>query len=184
MIGNDIIDLNLAEKENDWQREGFLKKQFTKEEQSLILKARNSFEMVWTLWSMKEAAYKIWAQQNKKRMFAPLKFECVLTSEDEGFVSFQNQKVYTNTLHNEFYIYTIACLEKDSKAYSEIGPPFGIDDRIKKKLEKDTGISASGISQRKSIHGAPSYYYRNQRLIKSCSISHHGNYGAFSLLLT
>ena len=33
MIGNDIIDLALAKKENNWQRKGFLDKLFTPKEQ-------------------------------------------------------------------------------------------------------------------------------------------------------
>ena len=56
MIGNDIIDLSLAKIESNWQRKGFLEKQFTAKEQQLILEAPNSFVMVWRLWSMKEAA--------------------------------------------------------------------------------------------------------------------------------
>ena len=33
MIGNDIVDLNLAERQSNWQRPGFLEKQFTIQEQ-------------------------------------------------------------------------------------------------------------------------------------------------------
>ena len=36
MIGNDIIDLSLAETESNWQRKGFLEKQFTAKEQAII----------------------------------------------------------------------------------------------------------------------------------------------------
>ena len=57
MIGNDIIDLNVAAIESDWQRKGFLEKQFTEEEQTLIKNAEDSFEKVWLLWSMKAVSY-------------------------------------------------------------------------------------------------------------------------------
>ena len=33
MIGNDIVDLNLAKTQSNWQRKGFLERQFTKKEQ-------------------------------------------------------------------------------------------------------------------------------------------------------
>ena len=36
MIGNDVVDLELAKKESNWQRRGFLSKIFTKNEQRLI----------------------------------------------------------------------------------------------------------------------------------------------------
>jgi len=75
LIGNDIIDLSLAKTASNWQRKGFLEKQFTANEQQLILEAPNSFVMVWRLWSMKEAAYKIYTQQHIVRFFAPKKFE-------------------------------------------------------------------------------------------------------------
>ena len=84
MIGNDVIDLSLAKTESNWQRKGFLKKLFSNDEQQLILEASNSFEMVWRLWSMKEAAYKIFTQQHNMRFFAPKKFECKLTARLQG----------------------------------------------------------------------------------------------------
>ena len=37
MIGNDIVDLKLAKNQSNWQRKGFLEKQFTEEEQKTIL---------------------------------------------------------------------------------------------------------------------------------------------------
>ena len=182
MIGNDIIDVSLASTESDWKREGFLEKQFTAKEQRIILKANNPFEMVWRFWSMKESAYKIYTQQNQERFFAPKKFECEFTSEEEGTVHFQDQKFYTISNLNVNYIFTVASLKKETMVFSEIGPSFGIDKRIKKKLEEETGISASEIEQKKAKNGTPNYYHKNELLLKSCSISHHGNYGVFSLL--
>ena len=63
MIGNDIIDLSLAAIQSNWQRAGFLEKQFTKKEREYILNAADSFLQVWLFWSMKEAAYKCYTQQ-------------------------------------------------------------------------------------------------------------------------
>ena len=75
MIGNDIVDLNLAKTQSNWERKGFLKKQFTDEEQLSIHSSRNSFLEVWLLWSMKEAAYKCYSQQYQIRFFNPKKLE-------------------------------------------------------------------------------------------------------------
>ena len=71
MVGNDIDDLNLASKESNWQRKGFLEKQFTKKEQREILAAENPFLKVWLFWSMKEAAYKCYTQNFEKRLITP-----------------------------------------------------------------------------------------------------------------
>ncbi|MHA7057438.1 4'-phosphopantetheinyl transferase superfamily protein [Aquimarina sp. M1] len=58
MIGNDIIDLKLAAVQSNWQRKGWLNKVFTASEQQRIWYAKNPGQMVWKLWSMKEATYK------------------------------------------------------------------------------------------------------------------------------
>ena len=182
MIGNDIIDLSFARSESNWQRRGFLEKQFTANEQKLILTAKNSFILVWKLWSMKEAAYKIYLQQNETRFFAPKKFYCLLQSGKKGLVYFKDQIFYTSSVVSQKYIFTLASLEKETKAYSKIVTPELIDKTIKNKLEYGSAFSALEIEQKKSKNGAPSYYYNDMLLTRSCSISHHGNYGVFSLL--
>ena len=182
MIGNDIIDLSFAKRESNWQRRGFLEKQFTNNEQQLILASNNPFVLVWKLWSMKEAAYKIHTQQNERRFFCPRKFECTLLSEKKGLVVFQNQFFYTSSTVTDSYIFTIASLNNETKAFSKLVTPKAIDKMIKNKLEDVTKLPSFEIEQKKSKNGAPGYYHNNLLLTRSCSISHHGNYGLFSLL--
>tara|TARA_A200000113_G_scaffold219007_1_gene227236 strand:+ start:312 stop:860 length:549 start_codon:yes stop_codon:yes gene_type:complete len=182
LIGNDIIDLSFARLESNWQRRGFLEKLFTANEQKLILTAKNSFILVWKFWSMKEAAYKIYVQQNETRFFAPKKFDCLLKSGKKGLVYFKDQIFYTSSIVSQKYIFTLASLEKETKAYSKIVTPELIDKTIKNKLEYGSAFSALEIEQKKSKNGAPSYYHKDMLLTRSCSISHHGNYGVFSLL--
>ncbi len=184
MIGNDIVDLNLAKKESNWQRKGFLEKQFTLNEQRTILKSENPFLQVWLFWSMKEAAYKCYTQKHLKRFFAPQKFECSLTSKDEGVVFFNDNKYYTTTFIDAFYIYTIANSKlKRAKVFSSIGSPKTIDKDLKQTLVDETGISLEEIEQRKSPIGAPLYYHEEKKLTSSCTITHHGNYGAFAFMI-
>ena len=184
MIGNDIVDLNLAKAESNWQRKGFLEKQFTKKEQEIILKATDSFLQVWQFWTMKEAAYKCYIQKHKKRFFAPLKFECSLVSENEGFVSFEENKYDTTSFINSFYVYSIAKnTSKETQVFSSIGSPKTIDKDIKQALQEKTGISSAEIQQRKSSIGAPLYYCNEKAITTSCTITHHGNYGAFAFIL-
>jgi len=98
LIGNDIIDLSVAKLESDWQRKGFLEKQFTEIEQQLILDSPSPFISVWKIWSMKEAAYKAYTQQNELRFFAPKKFNCLLMSKQKGLVMYKDQKFYTSSI--------------------------------------------------------------------------------------
>ena len=182
MIGNDIIDLSAAKLESNWQRRGFLEKQFTKNEQRQILSALNSFVCVWRIWSMKESAYKIYTQQNELRFFAPKKFKCSIISEKYGLVNFEEQVFYTSSIVTRKYIFTLASVEKKIKAYSNLVMPRLIDKMIKKQLENITTFSSDEIEQKKTKNNVPVYYYKDILLTKSCSISHHGNYGVFSLL--
>jgi len=75
MIGNDIVDLQLARKESNWQRPRFLGKIFTEEEQYFIHTANDKDVAVWLLWSGKESVYKIIARLEKRRFFAPKKIK-------------------------------------------------------------------------------------------------------------
>ena len=183
MIGNDIIDLKLAKKENNYRRAGFLEKQFSSNEQALIKSTSNTFLLVWRLWSMKEAAYKVYTQQNKTRFFAPKKFDCQISSDLNGLVYFKDKLFYTSTNINDKYIFTLASLNKQTKAFSQVVNPHLLDEIIKNKLEDETEFSSKGIILKKSENGVPLYYHKNILLTKSCSISHHGNFGVFSLLL-
>ncbi|WP_158839853.1 4'-phosphopantetheinyl transferase family protein [Polaribacter sp. L3A8] len=183
-IGNDIVDLNLAETESNWQRKGFLEKQFTQKEQTEILKAKNPFLKVWLFWSMKEAAYKCYTQKVERRFFAPLKFECSLVSNNEGIVSFEGDKYHTTTVINSFYIHTVA-KETDGEVnfFSNIGSLETINSILKIQLAAKKEIVSEEIDKIKTPIGAPLFYHQKQLLTKSCSISHHGNYGAFAFIL-
>jgi phosphopantetheinyl transferase (holo-ACP synthase) len=108
MIGNDIVDLAKAKRESNWQRKGFLDKLFTVKEQKLILTSENSELMVWTLWSKKEAAYKIYNRQTGERFFNPKGFVC----EDDTVV-FGINHFYTKTQITTDFIYTIAVTSTD-----------------------------------------------------------------------
>ena len=180
-IGNDIIDLKLAKTQSNWQRKGFLEKQFTQKEQDEILNSENPFLKVWLFWSMKEAAYKCYTQKFKERFFAPQKFECTVVSIDKGMVVFEENIFYTVSVFNAFYMSTIAREKKEETViFSAISLPSEIDLDLKIKLAAETGVSVKDIEKRKTTIGAPLFYYQEELLTKSCSISHHGNYAAYA----
>ena len=112
MIGNDIIDLELTRTESNWKRKGFLEKLFTENEQKIILLSENPEVMVWNLWSRKEAVYKIYHRQTKKRVFIPKRIECnrVKPQQDHffGLVTIEGLAYVTRTEVTHEYIYTEA----------------------------------------------------------------------------
>lgn len=118
MIGNDIVDLLQADKDSNWKRKGYLDKIFTEEEQFLISSDMHPALMVWLLWSMKEAAYKINSRVTKLRTFAPIKLRCnnliIRKGRATGNVLYEDEIYFTSSAFNEDYVHTIAAItEKD-----------------------------------------------------------------------
>ncbi len=110
MIGNDIVDLELAKRQSNWKRKGYLDKIFTKNEQLLILNSENSDQMVWNLWSRKEAAYKIYNRISGIRTYNPVQFECLDLGQSIGTLKFQDVFYYTKTEINSYFLHTISVL--------------------------------------------------------------------------
>ena len=108
MIGNDVVDVVLAKNQSNWKRKGYLDKIFTLSEQEFILNSSNPDEMVWSLWSRKEAVYKIIIQKGGKRGYYPIKIECKNSDLENGIVVFENQHYYTKTIVSKDSIYSLA----------------------------------------------------------------------------
>lgn len=191
MIGNDIVDLKQAAIESNWQRKGFLNKVFTEKEQNLILNAKNSFEMVWKLWTMKESVYKIHVQQNNHRFFAPKKLECQIFNKTNGSVVIHNQMYFTESKITKNYIYTVATLKEDKELFDNC---FEIEDQnyfyqhkevynqLKYKVSEKWKFAFEGLDIKKNSVGVPKLYQNKQQLAIFFSITHHGNYCAYSIL--
>lgn len=191
MIGNDIVDLKQAKIESNWQRKGFLKKVFTEEEQTIILNANNSFKMVWKIWAMKESAYKIYLQQQNHRFFDPKKIQCKLFDKKNGSVIIHKKEFQIFSRITDNYICTIATLKKSDQI---IESQFYISEknytnqhkevrkRLKCKVAEQWKIPLRDLSVRKNKKGIPGLYQNNIPLDLAFSISHHGNYGAYSIL--
>ncbi|QSW88860.1 4-phosphopantetheinyl transferase family protein [Flavobacterium endoglycinae] len=157
MIGNDIIDLAQSRIESNWQRKGFIEKLFTTEEQQFIKEYHEPEIMVWLLWSMKEAAYKIYNRQTKIREFSPKKLCCSFDSlkfdQVEGKVSCGEKAYYTQTVITNECIHTIAVNDfKDINNVIEVENPEIVKDK----------------------NGIP--YLKTAETLQDISISHHGRF--------
>ncbi|RTZ03438.1 4-phosphopantetheinyl transferase family protein [Flavobacterium sp. RSP49] len=153
MIGNDLVDLALAKKESNWQRNRFLDKIFTKNEQLLVSNAVNPEVMVWNLWSRKEAAYKIYNRETGIRGFFPLQLECFYENTTLGTVCIKGKIYFTQTKIDQDCIHTIAVAGKEyfkkienlnsaDAIFKKNGIPYRID--AHSKMEKPVSISHHG----------------------------------------
>ncbi|TAF72063.1 MAG: 4-phosphopantetheinyl transferase family protein [Flavobacterium sp.] len=155
MIGNDIVDLVQARFQSNWKRKGFVQKIFTQKEQELIFSSKNPENMVWNLWTRKEAAYKIFNRNTQIRAFIPHLIECNLGSEEFDTVTIDSQIYYTQTVINEESIYTIAVGNK--KYFSEIVP---LSNNIRFERENGIPFLTDSVTNKKN----------------PISITHHGRY--------
>ncbi|MBP1222376.1 4'-phosphopantetheinyl transferase superfamily protein [Flavobacterium sp. 1355] len=158
MIGNDVIDILQSRKESNWKRRGFIEKIYTLDEQLLIANATDPEIMVWILWSMKEAAYKIYNRQTNIREFSPRKLVCTITSQNKnritGNVICSGNKYYTQTILSPEKIHSIAVSSFDD-------------------LNKVVEIENKSISKDKN--GIPNLIVTSNS-IQDVSISHHGRF--------
>lgn len=168
MLGNDIVDLQLAAKQGNWRRKGYLQKIFTSQEQDLISNATDQNQIVWLLWSMKEAAYKIVNRQNLKRFYSPTKFACNLTG-NKGFVVFENQTFYTESEVRDHLIHTIAVTSQ--RSFTKINTTY-----LPNKVDYLIALNTSSLNIIvMDENGIPNLIDENGQM--SCaSVSHHGEF--------
>ena len=193
MTGNDIVAIKIAAAESNWRRKGFLEKIFTRQEQQYIKEAAVPNEMVWRLWTMKESAYKIYTRQFGGRFFAPQKFSCTLLSATAGVVAFNNSCYQTNTVTAKDYIYSTA-KSKGIINIELINSCFYLPQTVhtrqqqfiyKKIIDHYTSITGKvkkNITIVKDKNGIPFLNCRSNLQIP-LSITHHGNYAAFTIHL-
>ena len=157
MIGNDIIDLAVANIESNWERPGFLQKIFTEREQTLILSSKNPEILVWNLWSRKEAAYKIYNRITGIRAYIPHLLECFYENEHSGTVKCRGYLFFTKTMIIGDQIHTVAVSNKEDLSQIEF-------------LERPVSIQKT--------NGVPFYIAPISQKQIPISISHHGRYKA------
>ncbi len=159
MIGNDIIDLQLAHEESNWQRKDFLDKIFTESEQEMIVSNEIPESMVWILWSMKESAYKIYHRLTGQRAYMPLFFQCSEPKHKSnhlvGKVTSKELLFFTKTFVTKDFIETIAVLERQD-------------------LKKVIRIDKQAIL--KNSQGIPNLLDMKANEYRPVSVSHHGRF--------
>ncbi len=180
MIGNDIVDLKIASLQSNWKRKGWLQKIFTQSEQNLIAHAENPDQMVWKLWSMKEAAYK--AHQRRFSLlpkYNPKDFICHDTTVDiDGFV------YQTISKYEEDYIHSIAYTNRDdfiSKVFVDTSKQY--KNQVKYYVGNLLNVHISAVTLQKDANRIPNIRINNKETKAVLSLSSHGSFSAFTIIL-
>lgn len=170
MIGNDIVDLALAAEESNWQRKGWLEKLFSRREQHGIHTSGTQTQMIWLLWSMKEAAYKIINRATHEVTFAPGKLQTYVSplhsGSVRGLVMCQGNCYHTSSYLSAAYIHTVASAQNNLA---------GITVYI--RIDNNTENLHHNSCLLKDEYGIP-YLLHPDGSRKDVSKSHHGRYEA------
>ncbi|OEY71389.1 4'-phosphopantetheinyl transferase family protein [Salegentibacter salarius] len=184
MIGNDVIDLNLARLQSNWERRGYLQKLFTEEEQEFIKKSNNQELNVWFLWSMKESVYKAVQRQYKlHRFYDPKQFVCsqvqLTSGKARGEVSFKDEtfKTTSELFPDKILSYTV------NSEFSHFSEEKNASSLLLQKVSEHYLIPLDSLNISKNGQGIPFITYHGDNLQIPFSLSHHGNYSAYALSL-
>ncbi len=187
MIGNDIVDLKLAEKQSNWRRKGFLEKVFSANERAMILDAAKPDLMVWKFWSMKESAYKARLRVQQRIQINPKDFDCQILNDQHGVVHCGTKTYHTRSEMNDDFVHTQACSKEiDHRLNSKV---IDIDLRFlpSKKLYHalisfiafHMNCDIRDLLIKKNSLGIPELYKTGKKMPVVCSLSHHGRYGSY-----
>ncbi len=191
MIGNDIIDLAYTQENTNWQRRGFLDKVFCESEQEIIHQSSDPFATIWRFWSMKEAAYKWYLQKGGQPFNSPSRIAISLKNNLSGDAQIGEFSVALQSKFTNKYIHSYS---QPSKQYLQINEVFELSQndvntqstethkRLINRVAIDWQKEESCLTIKKNRLGKPFIYFREQKLDIHFSMSHHGNFGAFSLL--
>jgi phosphopantetheinyl transferase (holo-ACP synthase) len=185
MIGNDIVDFRKASSESNWLRRGYLEKLFCKEEQNLIFDSSDPNQIVWLLWSMKEAGYKIYFREKLVRTYQPKNIICSNLLIDEnsasGHICYNDQNYYSRSILNADFVHTSAV--SNYAVFNNLHLFINwhqLDPKGLNNVNHDQHfVSASchlGYSLIKDRHNVPNLFNDDTGEKLPISISHHGRF--------
>lgn len=190
MIGSDIIDLQLADRQSNWRRKGFLEKVFTASERKILAASADKNSCVWLLWSMKEAAYK--AHQRKKLLPRRLNWtiqQCVTLEYENnkatGIVQIEEDEYFTFSQLTPEVIHTIAVDEENSPFKERLLQLSLLQTKqlFIREIAMTLNTPFPGLQLQRTEAGIPFLSYRNEPFSLAFSFSDHGRFSGFCVSL-
>ncbi|QPH39538.1 4'-phosphopantetheinyl transferase family protein [Pedobacter endophyticus] len=174
MLGNDVVDLALARNQSNWRRPNYLTKIFSANEQKLVYEAENPDVVVWLLWSMKEAAYKVVNRKTGQRLYNPLAFACAFNlgkNHCHGTVRFGDECFATESSITSEAVHTL-CVQKDI-SFKDVRIVFGANRPDYRQVFNE---NHNHLRLAKNADRLPEIYDLISNVRHPASVSHHGRY--------
>ncbi len=183
MIGNDIVDFRKAFLESNWLRRGYLDKLFCLNEQRMIFASPDPNQMVWLLWSMKEASYKIYFREKLVRIYQPKNIICrnLINGENSasGYICYNDRNYYSRSIINKDFIHTSAAIHpavlNSLRIFIE-SKKVGHNGLINNYREIINEYYPSGYTVSKDRYNVPVLLNEHTGEKAPISISHHGRF--------
>lgn len=187
MMGNDIVDFQKAGLESNWHRKGYLDKLFGRTEQELIFDSPDPNQMVWLLWSMKEACYKIHFRHKGVRSYQPKNMICGNLLFNEGNASgqilYEDEVCSSRSVINENFVHTsvVSCYSvfKNLRVFIEDNTEENNFDNYRNFRAKNDLLAYRIIKSRYNI---PNLLHTATGEQLPLSMSHHGRFLSFVFL--
>lgn len=173
MIGNDVVDLQLAAKQSRWQSLAFQQKVLHPEEVKYYCNKILNFNTFWKLWCIKETAYK--AQQrihNHAPIFNPFSICTEPISKHRYQVITPSQEFEVSVYETSAFIYAYTNY-KNLISFQN----FELIDVPKSHFNANLSRTDVEAFIVKNQNGVPFQLKDRQR--KAISITHHGAYFAY-----
>ena len=186
MIGNDVVDLQVAARESNWKRPRLHLKIFSENEQEILQNSEDPEQSFWLLWAMKEAACK--AHQRcflLPRKFNPKSFRCTLNSPEDsgssGIVQVDNCHYFTTAKISAKAIHCVASAENSEVQERVFKGTHNLKQELISEIAGREKLSPEGLQIEKDRHFIPHLMLYGKKQKIPFSISHHGNYSAYVL---
>ena len=174
MIGNDIVDLEVARKNSKSANSRFLKKVFSEEEIEIIQNSDDPELVLWQLWSMKEAAYK--AHQRNfgfPKILNPIKYQC---RPEEEVVQIDKAVYHIATSITSEYLHSYTPSEDFHIKFLQ--NQENLETEIAQSISEANLLEPGQIIYYKNAKHLPVYRLQNSSEALPISLSHHGKFAA------
>jgi len=173
MLGNDVVDFRLAKGQSNWKRPHYLSKIFSSTERELVNLAANPDLVVWLIWSMKEAAYKIVNRASGLRFYNPLAFTCSFKMEGPlatGKVKYKGETFWCTTQIFDNFLHTLA-VEKGI-SFHQVGVIYAAN---RSDYVQHFNTEQEWLRLEKDKNMLPQLYNYTTKTHHITSLSHHGS---------
>lgn len=204
-IGNDVVDLTDPVNVRKTLDLRFLKKILTSAEIEFVRSAKNPAAVLWSLWACKETAYKVMKKASADTAFLPSQWKVTISEtgriyEQGEVIISASAGIFTRLFISEKYVHCIGTddlriLDKivwdvdivpPPEARENVDPSLFVRDCLVRRVAGYFHLNYQHLEIRRVKNDGelqpPIIYYNEERYPVDVSLSHDGNFVAYSFI--